>query len=57
MNIDTRFSTKLDAIQDAPEPLRKALLDSFPSKESVRFLVQGARNARRRRTGDSLSGW
>jgi len=39
MNIDTRFPTKLDAIQDAPEPLRKALLESFPSKESARFLV------------------
>jgi hypothetical protein len=39
MNIDTRFPTKLDAIQDAPEPFRKALLQSFTSKESVRFLV------------------
>jgi hypothetical protein len=39
MNIDTRFPTKLDAIQDAPETLRKALLESFPSKESARFLV------------------
>ena len=39
MIIDTRFPTKLDAIQDAPEPLRKALLESFPAKESVRFLV------------------
>ena len=39
MNIDTRFPTKLDAIQDAPEALRKALLESFPSQESARFLV------------------
>jgi hypothetical protein len=39
MNIDERFPTKLDAIQDAPEPLRKALLESFPAKDSVRFLV------------------
>jgi hypothetical protein len=39
MNIDTRFPTKLDAIQNAPEPLRKALQESFPSEESARFLV------------------
>jgi hypothetical protein len=39
MNIDTRFPTKLDAIQDAPEPLRQALVDNFPSKESIRLLV------------------
>jgi hypothetical protein len=39
MNIDERFPTKLDAIQDAPEPLRKALLDHFSANESVRFLV------------------
>jgi hypothetical protein len=39
MNIDERFPTKLNAIQDAPEPLRKALLDSSPAKDSVRFLV------------------
>ena len=39
MNIDTRFPTKLDSIQDAPEPLRQALVDNFPSKESVRLLV------------------
>jgi hypothetical protein len=39
MNVDTRFPTKLDAIQDAPEALRKALLESFPSQESARFLV------------------
>jgi hypothetical protein len=39
MNVDTRFPTKLDAIQDAPEALRKALLESFPSQEPARFLV------------------
>lgn len=39
MNIDTRFPTKLDAINEAPEPLRSALVDNFPSKEPVRLLV------------------
>ena len=39
MKIDARFPTKLDAIQDAPEPLRNALLENFPANESVRFLV------------------
>jgi hypothetical protein len=39
MNIDERFPTKLDTIQSAPEPLRKALLESFPAEDSVRFLV------------------
>jgi hypothetical protein len=39
MNIDTGFPTKLDSVQDAPEPLRKSLMESFPSKESVHFLV------------------
>jgi len=39
MEIDTRFPTKLDAISDAPEPLRRALVESFPSEKSVRLLV------------------
>jgi hypothetical protein len=39
MEIDTRFPTKLDAISDAPEPLRRVLVESFPSGESVRLLV------------------
>jgi hypothetical protein len=39
MNIDVRFPTKLDAIQDAPEPLRKALLENFPVNESLRILI------------------
>jgi hypothetical protein len=39
MEIDSRFPTKLDAISDAPEPLRSALVKSFPSDKSVRLLV------------------
>ena len=39
MEIDTRFPTKLDAISDAPEPLRSALVESLPSEKSVRLLV------------------
>ena len=39
MEIDTRFPTKLDTISDAPEPLRSALVESFPSEKSVRLLV------------------
>jgi len=39
MEIDTRFPTKLDAVFDAPEPLRTALVESIPSGEPVRLLV------------------
>ena len=39
MEIDTRFPTKLDAVSDAPKPLRNALVESFPSGEPVRLLV------------------
>src|SRR5258705_12760224 len=39
MEIDTRFPTQLDAVSDAPEPLRSALVKSFPSEELVRLLV------------------
>jgi hypothetical protein len=39
MNVDNRFPTKLNAIHDAPEPFRSALVDNFPSREPVRFLV------------------
>jgi hypothetical protein len=39
MNIDTRFPTKLVTIQDAPEPLRAALVHNIASPESVRLLV------------------
>jgi hypothetical protein len=39
MKIDTRFPTKLDAVSDAPEPLRSELVKSLPSKEPVRLLV------------------
>jgi len=39
MKIDTRFPTKLDAVSDAPEPLRGELLKSLPANEPVRLLV------------------
>ena len=39
MNVDTRFPTKLDAIHDAPELFRSALVDNLPSQEAVRFLI------------------
>jgi hypothetical protein len=39
MNVDTRFPTKFEAIPDAPEPFRSALIDNFPSQEPVCFLV------------------
>ena len=39
MEIDTRFPTKLNAISDAPEPLRGALVESLPSEEPLRLLV------------------
>ena len=39
MEIDTRFATKLNAISDAPEPLRSALVECFPSEKSLRLLV------------------
>jgi hypothetical protein len=39
MEIDSRFPTKLDAISDAPEPLRTALSETVPTGESVRRLV------------------
>jgi hypothetical protein len=39
MNVDDRFPTKLNAIHDAPEPFRSALVDNFPFQEPVRFLV------------------
>jgi hypothetical protein len=39
IEIDTRFPTKLDVITDAPEPLRSALMESFPSEKSIRLLV------------------
>jgi hypothetical protein len=39
MEIDTRFPTKLDTVFDAPEPLRSALVETFPSGEPVRLLV------------------
>jgi hypothetical protein len=39
IEIDTRFPTKLDIITDAPEPLRSALMESFPSEKPIRLLV------------------
>src|SRR6478735_4183609 len=39
MEIDTRFPTKLNTVSDAPEPLRSALVETFPSGEPVRLLV------------------
>jgi len=39
METDARFPTKLNAISDAPEPLRSALVESFPSEKSLRLLV------------------
>jgi hypothetical protein len=39
MEIDTRFPTRLNALSDAPDPLRSALVESLPSGEPVRLLV------------------
>jgi hypothetical protein len=39
MKIDTRFPTKLDAVSDAPEPLRSELLKGLQSNEPTRLLV------------------
>jgi hypothetical protein len=39
MEIDTRFPTRLDTVSDAPEPFRRVLLESLPSREPVRLLV------------------
>ena len=36
---DTRFATKLDSIDDVPEPLRGALVEKVPLHESIRLLV------------------
>jgi hypothetical protein len=38
MDIDTRFATRLDTVDDVPEPFRTVLKD-FPSRESIRLLV------------------
>jgi hypothetical protein len=39
MEIDDRFPTKLDTIDDAPEPLRSALAKILPPETSIRLLV------------------
>src|SRR5215472_4234656 len=36
---DTRFATKLDSIDDVPEPMRGALVEKVPFHESIRLLV------------------
>jgi hypothetical protein len=39
MDIDTRFPTKLNAIDDAPTPFRSVLVDNISSQEAIRLLV------------------
>jgi hypothetical protein len=39
MTIEDRFATKLDSLDEVPEPLRGALIDNFLSPESVRLLI------------------
>jgi hypothetical protein len=39
MEIDTQFPTKIDAVSDAPEPLRGALVKGLPAGTPVRLLV------------------
>jgi hypothetical protein len=39
MDIDARFPTKLNSVDDAPEPFRGALADHIPSGESILLLV------------------
>jgi hypothetical protein len=39
MTIDDRFATKVESIDEVPEPLRGALIDNFLSPESVRLLI------------------
>ena len=39
MKIDSRFATKLNTIQEAPEPFLGALVGQFPSPNLVRLLI------------------
>ena len=39
MDFDSPFPSKLDSIRDAPERLRRGLVENLPSEESVRLLV------------------
>src|SRR5689334_2253662 len=39
MDIDPRFPTKLNSLNDAPEPFRSALVEYIPSEESILLLV------------------
>lgn len=47
MEFDTRFASTLDSVHDAPEPLRGALLEKLPSRESIRLLVYAPGVSRR----------
>jgi hypothetical protein len=39
LKTDTRFATKLDSIDDVPEPMHEALLEKVPSHQPIRLLV------------------
>jgi hypothetical protein len=39
MDVDNRFPTKLESIDDVPEPLRGALRNNISASESVRLLI------------------
>jgi hypothetical protein len=39
MHIDARFPTKLETVDDVPEPPRRALKDNLSSEESIDLLV------------------
>jgi hypothetical protein len=39
MNIDSRFPTKLNTIQEAPDAFLGALMDEFPSPKTVHLLI------------------
>ena len=56
MNIDTRFPTKLDGIQDAQEPLRKACWRVFLLKSLSASLSTPALFSRRREIVSNRSG-
>ena len=63
MQIGSRFPTKLDTINDAPDPLRSALLESVPSGEQVHLLVHApafstvTRNAPATLLAVTANGW
>jgi hypothetical protein len=39
MKTDTRFATKLDSVDDVPEPMRGTLVEKLPSHEPIRLLI------------------